>query len=93
MSDWAEEAIEPNGIMEYIAKLHLKLFTDTKELAKLKSGFLIKEIMERFNRKTTSNLHPDRSLWLYSAHDITIGNVLNALGLFEVSVKLCRRSI
>ncbi len=69
--------------MEYIAKLLMKSNADTPELARLKSGFLIKEMMERFNQKINSNLKPDRSLWLYSANDFTIANVLNAFGLFE----------
>lgn len=84
LPDWAEEAIQPNSTMEYIAKLLIKSNADTPELARLKSGFLIKEIMERFNQKISSTIQPDRSLWLYSAHDLTIANVLNAFGLFEV---------
>lgn len=58
--------------------------TNTKLLARLKSGFLIKNIYERFTMKKDSTLSPDRVLFLYSAHDETIINVLNALNLFEV---------
>lgn len=57
---------------------------DTKELARLQSGFLLKEIFDRFAQKLNSTLQPDRSLWLYSAHDLTIMCMLNSLGLFEV---------
>lgn len=60
--------------------------TATPELARLKSGFLIKEMMERFTSKIFGELEPDRVLWLYSAHDETIANMLNSLGLFEVRV-------
>lgn len=83
LSEWAEKAIG-DGIMEYIAKYHLKSYCATPKLARLKSGFLIKEIIERFTQKINSNLKPDRSLWLYSAHDVTISNLLNSLNLFEV---------
>lgn len=85
LPDWAIKATEPNGTMEYIAKYHLKLYTDTPLLARLKHGFLIKKIFDCFTQKINSTLKPDRSLFLYSAHDVTIANVLNSLGLFEVN--------
>lgn len=84
LSDWAEKAVKPGGIIERMADSHFKVNTATPELARLKSGFLIKEMMERFTQKIFRALEPDRSLWLYSAHDETIANVLNSLGLFEV---------
>lgn len=62
---WAEKAIEPNGTMEYVAKYHLKLYTDTPLLARLKSGFLIKKMFDDFKQKIDSTLKPDRSLFLY----------------------------
>lgn len=82
--------IEPNGIVERIAESHFKVNTATPELARLRSGFLIKEIMERFTQKLFAALEPDRVLWLYSAHDETIANILNSLGMFEVCIELNR---
>lgn len=55
-----------------------------KPLARLKSGPLVKDILERFRNKTTGTLKPDRSLWIYSAHDTTVANFLNGLKLFEL---------
>lgn len=81
---WAEDAIKPNAAMENITKYCYAMYTDTKLLARLKGGFLLKDILDRFNQKINSKLEPDRSLWLYSAHDFTISNILNGLGLFEV---------
>lgn len=86
LAHWAEEAIKPNGTMEYIATFDFKTYTDTPQLARLKSGFLIKEILEHFSQKVNSTLQPNRSVWFYSAHDITITNMLNSLGLYEVIV-------
>lgn len=85
LADWMEKVIEPNGIVDYIVKFSYRMYTDTKQLARLKSGFLLKEILEHFSQKANSTLSPDRSLWLYSAHDYTVSNMLNSLGLFEVS--------
>lgn len=55
-------------------------------MKKAKTGFLIKEIFDRFKNKSLSLLKPDRSLWIYSAHDVTIVNVLNALNVYEVRI-------
>ncbi|KAG4071333.1 hypothetical protein HA402_004037 [Bradysia odoriphaga] len=79
---WAERALKPDSPMNYIANLYFQSYAATPELARLKQGFLIKEIMDRFSQKIHSTLEPDRKLWLYSAHDLTIVNVLNSLGLF-----------
>lgn len=61
------------------------MYTNTKQLARLKAGFLLKDIMERFRQKIELTLKPlERRLWLYTAHDYTIANILNGLGVFEV---------
>lgn len=71
--------------MQWIAARSFATKTATPQLARLKAGFLLKEILMRFKNKTESVLKPNRSMWVYSAHDTTIGNVLNSLGVFEVS--------
>lgn len=84
LSDWALKALEPNSALRRIAYFFFKMTTGNKKLARLHSGFLIKEMFERFSKKINSALKPDRALWLYSAHDLTISSTLNTLGLFEV---------
>lgn len=73
-----------NGDFEQFALKWFQIFTVTNEMKKMKSGYLLKEILDRFTSKAESTLEPDRSLWMYFAHDITIANMLNSLGLFEV---------
>lgn len=87
LQKWAEKSIEPNGIMEYITKYSYAMYTNTKQLARLKGGFLLKDILERFSQKIKSTLKPlERKLWLYTAHDYTLANILNGLGVFEVMI-------
>lgn len=69
--------------MESLSALAFAMKTYTPELARLKTGPLLKEILQRFQDKSTSKLKPDRSLWIYSAHDTTVANLLNTLGLFK----------
>lgn len=76
----------PGGDFEYLMHYYFQMFTQTPEMKRIKSGYLLKEILDRFTNKTQSTLSPDRSLWLYFAHDITITNMLNSLGLFKVQI-------
>lgn len=59
--------------------------TYLEELKKIKAGYLIKEMLDRFDKKINNDLKPDRSLWIFSVHDATIVNVLNALDVYDVS--------
>lgn len=85
LQNWAKKALKSNGPMENIAKFNFKSGSNTKLLARLKSGFLLKDILDRFTHKIEATLKPDYSLWFYSAHDFTVSSLLNSLGLFEVS--------
>lgn len=50
----------------------------------MKAGFLMRDMLERFTKKKDGTLQPNRTLHIYSAHDITLAHMLNTLGLFEV---------
>lgn len=81
---WTQKVLVPGGNFVYLAEYWLELTTSTTEMKRLKSGFLLKEILDRFKNKTISILSPDRSLWIYSSHDTTIAAMLNSLGVFDV---------
>lgn len=70
--------------MERLAASFLIAFTHSTELKKLQAGFLIKEILDRFQNKSLDRLQPNRSIWISSGHDLTFTNILNALNLFDV---------
>lgn len=60
--------------------------THTTEMKKIRCGFLIKEMLDRFKAKTMpKSKSDDKLLWLYSAHDNTIINLLNTLNIYEVN--------
>lgn len=58
--------------------------TNTTQLARLKMGPLVKEMLHRFRAKAKGTLKPNRSVWIYSAHDVTVASLLNALRVFEL---------
>lgn len=81
MPKWTE-TIFPHGDLEWISHRQFQVFTNTPTLARLQIGFLLKEIFDRSQAKAENNI--TQNLWIYSAHDNTIANVLNALGMFWV---------
>lgn len=83
LPDWAKDAIQSNGPMETITKATYKL-RGTPELVRRRSGFLIKDILERSAKKLNSTLRPNLSLYMYSAHSATLATMLNGLQIFEV---------
>lgn len=58
---------------------------DTKFMAKFMSGFLLKDILDRFTVKTENTLTPNRHLWMYSTHDSTLFSFLQSLDMSDVS--------
>lgn len=70
--------------LEYLVGIHLESLTHTRELKQLKAGYLLHEILRHFYEKIATRLHPDRNLWIYSAHDTTMAILLNALNVFDV---------
>lgn len=85
--DWVKEAIKKDGPMEIITRATYKL-RGTPELVRRRSGFLIKDILERSAQKLNSTLRPDFQLYMYSAHSSTLATMLNGLGIFEVRCKI-----
>lgn len=75
---WAAEAIDGNEMPE-IAKTVYSLRSQP-ELVRIRSGFLLKEMLERFREKQKGELDPNRVLWMYSSHSSTISTLLNGLG-------------
>lgn len=81
---WAQQVIAPGSECESLSIRSLGIGVETTEMARLTSGFLIREMLERFIQKIDSTLMPDRSLWMYSAHGTTIAQILLSLGIFNV---------
>ncbi|XP_037029743.1 prostatic acid phosphatase-like [Bradysia coprophila] len=83
LPEWTKK-VYPGGDMQWLAARSFATNTYTPKLARLKVGFLIKEMFQRFSNKSVSLSNPKQSVWIYSAHDTTVANLLNALGLFEL---------
>uniref|UniRef100_A0A034VI38 acid phosphatase n=1 Tax=Bactrocera dorsalis TaxID=27457 RepID=A0A034VI38_BACDO len=83
LPEWTKK-VYPSADMTYIADFAFSINTYTRRMARLKAGPLIKEMLQRFGEKARGSLKPDRSVWIYSAHDTTVANVLNTLKLYDM---------
>ncbi|XP_076183775.1 prostatic acid phosphatase isoform X2 [Ptiloglossa arizonensis] len=54
-----------------------------KILQRLKSGLLLGEMIDHMEKKMQNTLVPNRKVWMYSAHDETIANMLMTLNVFD----------
>lgn len=79
--------------MEYLAQLSFALDAYTPQLARLKTGPLFNLITEHFKNISEHSYDRhnhsidnvwDRKFLMFSAHDTTIANVLNTMGLFDL---------
>lgn len=74
----------PDGDFKNLSLVWFNITTATTGMKKLQSGYLLKEILDRFTNKSESELWPNVSLWMYFTHDITLASMLNSLGVFNV---------
>lgn len=81
LPEWTKK-VYPGKMFE-VSGLSFAVKTYTKLLARLKIGPLLKEILGHYKNKTENRLDPNRNLWIYSAHDTTVANILNGLGVFK----------
>lgn len=64
----------------HVSHLCLCLYNFFKNLLQ---GPLLGEMIDHMVRKVQKTLKPDRKIWVYSAHDETVANMLMTLNLFE----------
>lgn len=79
LPDWTEKVF-PDKMLP-MAKRSLQLFTETQFMKRIKGGIFLTEVIENMVKKRTHLLNPNRSLFIYSGHDVTLSNVMRALGV------------
>lgn len=80
-----ENILQKNGDFEQIVKLFFETQTATEEMKRLKSGFLLKEILDQSRKIQGFQSTEPPKLRLYFAHDMTLVDMLKSLGLYTVS--------
>lgn len=75
----------PSTEIDKLAQLAYDIPSYTPFLSKTRSGFLLKDILDRSDQKSTGALQPDISVYVYSAHDGTLETLMYSLGISDVS--------
>lgn len=80
LPDWTK-AVYPDKLQPWAA-FSFAVDCYTPELARLRTGPLLHQIQQYF-LKCTTDLRPAPKFQMYSAHDMTIANVLQSVGAFQ----------
>lgn len=90
---WVEQI--DNNEMNDLFRRGFSVWTSTDTLKKIRSGFLLKDMLDRFSKRLNPTTATDRSLrmYLYFAHDITIADMLDSLGIHMVVHSFLNRHI
>lgn len=70
--------------MRDLAALSLAIFTKTDFMKRMHGGALLKEILDNINQKINGTLKPNRKLFLYSGHDLTVVSLMRVLGFDDL---------
>lgn len=81
LPDWTEDLF-PDKMLP-IAERSYTLFTETPFMKKVKGGALLTDILEKMIKKRNGLLSPNRSIFVYAGHDITLVNLMNAMGILD----------
>lgn len=86
---WVENVMQENGDFQQISKRFFESQTTNTVMKRIRSGFLLKEILDQSKKiQSFQRIEPPK-LRLYFAHDTTIVDMLNSLGLYSVSIATC----
>ncbi|XP_044258181.1 venom acid phosphatase Acph-1-like [Tribolium madens] len=69
-------------VLEKASSVYIEFSTATTGLKRLSTGHLLKKIIEDSLAKRDGSLPEDRKIFLYSAHDYSVGVMLRALDVF-----------
>lgn len=86
LPDWTEN-IYPDRLVP-MAERSYKLLTETNLMKRVKGGAFLTEILNNMLNKRKRNLQPDRKIFLYAGHDVTMVNVLHSMNLLEDTARL-----
>ncbi|KAG7209702.1 hypothetical protein KM043_011341 [Ampulex compressa] len=81
LPEWSN-AVFPDKLKQLAVK-SFTISANNKILQRLKSGLLLGEMINHMQKKSKKALTPDRKVWMYSAHDKTIANMLMTLNVFD----------
>lgn len=80
---WAEDTDVYPERMRRLAERTLRVYTETPYMLRMRGGALLTVWLDNMLARRQRTLQPDRALFVYAAHDVTMVNVARALGVLE----------
>uniref|UniRef100_A0A1B0CQF8 Uncharacterized protein n=1 Tax=Lutzomyia longipalpis TaxID=7200 RepID=A0A1B0CQF8_LUTLO len=84
LPDWAEGVFPEK--MQPLYERSYTLFTETPFMKKIKGGVIVTDIHDNMVKKL--NGLQNRSIFVYSVHDVTLVNFMRAIGVIEETAKV-----
>lgn len=81
LPEWTK-GIYPERLMPIVERSY-RIFTETDLMKRIKGGAFISEVYGQMASKANKTLKPDRNLFFYSGHDVTLVNVMNSMGILN----------
>lgn len=81
LPDWTE-GIFPDKMLP-LAVRSLALLTEIPLMKKIKGGAIVGELLDNAIRRRTGILSPERNIFIYSGHDVTLVNLMRALDVIR----------
>ncbi|XP_055613821.1 lysosomal acid phosphatase-like [Uranotaenia lowii] len=81
LPEWVKRLF-PTKAIEYYKGI-LKTYSSTPIMKRLRGGATLSEFLSKLKAKAAGNLDPDRSIFLYSGHDLTQVSLLDSMGVLE----------
>lgn len=72
--------------LEYLSAAYFSAQTHNREMKKFGAGYLLKDMLVHFKDRAASHSKSKRRLYLYSSHDHKLVQILDTLGVFDVSL-------
>lgn len=84
LPEWTKKVF-PTVEIDFLSQMLYTVESYTPTLAKIRSGFLLKDILDRSTLKSNGTLSPDLSVMVYSSHDNVLSNLMYSMNISNVS--------
>lgn len=71
-----------------LAERSYRVFTETDIMKRIRGGAFLNDVYGNMESKANKTLKPNRNLFFYSGHDVTLVNVMNSMGILNQTSSL-----
>lgn len=80
------ESVFPDKLLA-LAQRNLAVLTENAFMKRVKGGYLVTDVIDKMMAKMKNQLKPNRKIFIYSGHDVTLVNVMRALNIIDQTTR------